>query len=68
MNNNENMMIDEEEFDENENYITLTDDEGKEIDFEVIDDFEFEGKSYAVLLPFEETEDEVVILEIIDSE
>lgn len=51
-----------------ENYITLTDDDGEDIHFEIIDEFEFNGNTYAVLLPFEDVDDEVVILEIIHAD
>ena len=55
----------EEEAEENENYITLTDDNGEDISFEVLDTVEYKDRLFAVLLPFDEEEDEVVILEII---
>ena len=53
---------------EEENYITLTDDDGEDIHFEIIDEFEFNGSTYAVLLPFEDVDDEVVILEILHAD
>lgn len=60
---------DAEEFDEdNENYITLTDDDGKDISFEILDNIEYKERIFAVLLPFEDTDDEVVILEVIPAE
>ena len=60
---------DVEEFDEdNENYITLTDDDGKDISFEILDNIEYKERIFAVLLPFEDTDDEVVILEVIPAE
>ena len=62
----ENEELDElEEADNMENYITLTDDNGEDVSFEIIDTLEYEGRTYAVLLPFDEEDDEVVILEII---
>ncbi len=58
-----------EEFGEdNENYITLTDDDGKDISFEILDTIEYQERIFAVLLPFEDSEDEVVILEVIPAE
>ncbi|KPU44950.1 hypothetical protein OXPF_14280 [Oxobacter pfennigii] len=39
---------------EAENIITLLDDEGNEVECEVIDMFEFEEKEYIVLLPADE--------------
>ncbi len=68
MNDNEKIVNDVEEYDDNEMYITLTDDDGNEIHFEFIDEFPFEGNDYVVLLPYEETEDEVVILQVIHNE
>lgn len=56
-----------EEDDENQ-YITLTDDDGNDIAFEIIDDFEYHSRRYVVLVPYEETEDEVVILEALPTE
>ena len=48
--------------------LTLTDDSGEDISFEVIDEFPYNGKNYVVLIPFEDLEDEVVILEAIYAE
>lgn len=44
--------------------ITLTDDEGNEAQFEYLDCIEYEGTEYLVLLPLEEEENRVVILQI----
>ncbi|QIB26488.1 DUF1292 domain-containing protein [Caloranaerobacter azorensis] len=44
--------------------ITLIDDEGNEIEFEVIATFDIEEREYAVLLPVNEEEDEAYILKI----
>lgn len=60
--------MNEEEYDEQENYITLTDDNGEDISFEVLDTVGLDGHTYAVLLPFDDEDDEVVILEVILSE
>lgn len=49
-------------------FLTLTDDFGEDISFEVIDEFPYNGKNYVVLIPFEDLEDEVVILEAIYAE
>ncbi len=58
-----------DEFDEeNENYITLTDDNGEDVSFEILDTVEYKERLFAVLLPFESEEDEVVILEILPAE
>ena len=44
--------------------LTLTDENGNDVDFEYMDCIEYEGKEYLVLMPAEEESDEVVILEI----
>ena len=57
--NNENMS---EEFD---NILSLTDEEGNEFEYEVIDAIEYNGEEFAVLLPVEEEIDaEVIILAV----
>ncbi len=54
-----------EEFDDLDNIITLTDEEGNEIEFEYLDAVEMDGKEYIVLLPVEEQEKgEVVIFRV----
>lgn len=53
---------------ENENYITLIDDNGEDVSFEILDTVEYKERLFAVLLPFESEEDEVVILEILPAE
>lgn len=58
----------EETEEENENYITLTDDNGEEVSFEVIGEVEYQERYFAVLLPFDEEDDGVVILEIMPSD
>ena len=66
--------MNEKEFDEleeeeaAENYITLTDDDGNEVSFEIIGTVEYKEHLYAVLLPFDDEDDEVVILEVIPGE
>ena len=46
-----------EELEENENYITLTDDDGNEVSFEILDTVEYKERVFAVLLPFDEEDD-----------
>ena len=57
-----------EELEEDENYITLTDDDGNEVSFEILDTVEYKERLFAVLLPFDEEDDGIVILEIIEGE
>ena len=54
-----------EEMEDNGSFITLTDDNGEDVSFEVLDLIDYKEREFAVLLPFEDTEDEVVILEVI---
>ena len=44
--------------------VTLTDEDGTESEFEVIETFEFEGKTYYALLPVEDEEGEYVLLRL----
>ena len=44
--------------------ITLTDENGVDIDFEFMDCIEYQGKEYLALLPIEEGNNEVVLLEV----
>ena len=55
----ENMVPEEEE-----GVLLLTDENGDEIAFEYLDCIEYEGKEYLVLMPMDEEEGEVVILEV----
>ena len=43
--------------------IVLTDDAGNEIELEYIDSADFEGKRYALFLPLENDDDEVIIMQ-----
>ena len=44
--------------------LTLTDENGNDVDFEYMDCIEYGGKEYLVLMPMEEGSGEIVILEI----
>ena len=59
-------MANEEILQEEEsNILSLTDENGEEVEFEYLDSVEFEGTEYLVLMPAEEVESgEVVILEV----
>ncbi len=59
--------IDEQE-EEQENYITLTDENGEDVSFELIGEVEYNERMFAVLIPFDEEDDGVVILEIVPTE
>ena len=49
---------------ENQNIVTLIDEEGAELRFEVLDVIDYEGAEYAVLLPDDEEADSVIILKV----
>ena len=54
---NNNEILNEEE-----NILTLTDENGVETAFEYLDVVEYEGNEYLILMPAEEEADEIVIL------
>ena len=56
---------DMEEQEEEGSFITLTDDDGNDVSFEVLDTIEYKDRTFAVLLPFDDQDDEVVILEML---
>ena len=56
---NEELLQEEES-----SFISLTDENGEETEFEYLDCIEYEGKEYLVLLPAEEDSNEIVILEV----
>ena len=51
-------------YEEEENILSLTDENGEEVEFEYLDCIEFQGKEYLVLIPCESEEAEIVILEV----
>ena len=57
---NENLIPEEEEVE----ILTLTDENGEDVDFEYLDCLDYEGKEYLILLPVEDPEAQIVILEI----
>lgn len=61
MTDNENIL---EEMENEGALITLTDDEGNEVEFEFLDVIEYDGDEYIVLIENDEDADEVVILKI----
>ena len=60
MENIENLIPEEEE----SNLLSLTDENGQETVFEYLDAIEYQGKEYLILLPVDEEEAQIVILEI----
>ena len=61
MADNENIL---EEMENDGALITLTDEEGNEVEFEFLDVIEYDGDEYIVLIENDEDADEVVILKI----
>ena len=57
----DNKILQEEE---ESSILTLTDENGEEIEFEYLDCIEYQGKEYLVLLPAEDEANEIVILEV----
>jgi len=57
-------------YEEETSILTLTDENGQDVDFEYLDCIDYEGKEYLVLMPAEELSTEIVILEVepIDAE
>ena len=57
---NENLIPEEEE----SGILTLTDENGQDVDFEYLDCIEYKGKEYLVLMPADEIYTEIIILEV----
>ena len=57
---NENIELYEEET----SILTLTDENGQDVDFEYLDCIEYQGKEYLVLMPADSISTEIVILEV----
>ena len=57
---NENIELYEEE----SNILTLTDENGQDVDFEYLDCIDYQGKEYLVLMPVDEVSTEIIILEV----
>ena len=55
---NENIM------EEESGILTLTDEDGQEVDFEYLDSVDYDGKEYLVLMPADQAETQIVILEV----
>ena len=49
---------------EEESILTLTDENGEDMQFEYLDCIEYEGKEYLILMPVVDESNEIVILEI----
>ncbi len=58
---NEEILNQEEE---ETTVLTLTDENGEDVDFDYLDSIDYEGKEYLVLMPSDEASNEIVILEV----
>ena len=58
MENNEILQEEEVEL------LTLTDENGEDVEFEYLDSIDYEGKEYIVLLPADKNDNEILILEV----
>lgn len=58
-------MENEELLNEEAFVLSLTDEEGNEVEFELIDSVDYKDTEYLILLPLEEEAEEVVILEVV---
>ena len=54
------ILLDEEEV----SVLTLTDENGNDVEFEYLDCIEYEGKEYLVLTPMDDDSGELIILEV----
>lgn len=57
-------MENENILEEEVSILTLTDENGADVEFEYLDCIDYEGKEYLVLIPVEEEANEIVILEV----
>ena len=60
--------MDNMEMMENENIIVLTDEDGVDVEFEFCASVMYEGNEYVVLLPTDDDDGEVVILQVMEIE
>ena len=51
-------------YEEETSILTLTDENGQDVDFEYLDCIEYEGTEYLVLMPYDENSSEIVILQV----
>ena len=61
-------MDDMEKMENENNIIVLTDEDGNEVEFEFCASVMYEGNEYVVLLPTEDDDGEVVILQVMENE
>lgn len=57
-------MANDENLEEEASIISLTDEDGNEVEFELIDSVDYENAEYLILLPPDDEAAEVIILEV----
>jgi len=57
-------MENENILEEEVSILTLTDENGEDVEFEYLDCIEYEGKEYLVLMPADDESNEIVILQV----
>lgn len=61
-NENKNIHIDDENIEEEPTSVILTDEDGNEAEFDFLDNIEYDGEHYIVMLPVTEDEDDSVVI------
>ena len=56
--------MENENMEQEESILTLTDENGVDTDFEYLDCIDYEGKEYLVLMPADEAATDIIILEV----
>lgn len=62
------LAMEDMEMMENDNIIVLTDEDGVDVEFEFCASIEYQGNEYVVLLPTDDDDGEVVILQVMEDE
>ena len=60
--------MENENMEQEESILTLTDENGQDMDFEYLDCLTYEGKEYLVLMPADEASTEILEVEPVDEE
>lgn len=59
---NKNIPVGEENIEEEATSVILTDEDGNEVEFDFLDNIEYEGEHYIVMLPVADDEDDAVVI------
>lgn len=66
--NNKGFSNQEDENEEDDNIIVLSDEEGNDVEFEYLDSVELKDTTYVVMLPLQDEEGNVVIMQVEETE